>query len=336
MFERYTEKARRTIFFSRYEASQFGSPSIETEHILLGLLREDKVLAERFLRLPAALELIRRQVEGHRVAGEKVPTTVDLPLSGGSVRVLTYAAEEASRLKHEHIGTIHLLLGLVREKTCFAAELLRGHGVTLESVVEYVQEQEPATGQEGASLSVRLELWLAEQEAAGGIWTERRRRAANSTTGFAIYAGDSPRESAQGQNLTPAQRVAQIQKQIDFIVERRERAIFHQEFERVHILEEEERKERENLRLACEEFVVEESRRVPLMCVEIIGDERFSAVVERCDGQIADGVSQIWLLEPVGKRAYTFTKGEGLRECRDGVLRMAELRVEMELGRIFE
>ena len=44
MFERYTEKARRVIFFARYEASQFGSPCIETEHLLLGLLREDKAL----------------------------------------------------------------------------------------------------------------------------------------------------------------------------------------------------------------------------------------------------------------------------------------------------
>ena len=49
MFERYTEKARRVIFFARYEASQFGSPLIESEHLLLGLLREDKTLTNRFL-----------------------------------------------------------------------------------------------------------------------------------------------------------------------------------------------------------------------------------------------------------------------------------------------
>jgi ATP-dependent Clp protease ATP-binding subunit ClpC len=51
MFERYTEKAKRTIFFARYEASQFGSPYIETEHLLLGLLREDKALTHRFFFL---------------------------------------------------------------------------------------------------------------------------------------------------------------------------------------------------------------------------------------------------------------------------------------------
>ena len=65
MFERYTEKARRVIFFARYEASQFGSPYIETEHLLLGLLREDKTMANRFLRSQAALESIRKQIEAH-------------------------------------------------------------------------------------------------------------------------------------------------------------------------------------------------------------------------------------------------------------------------------
>ena len=59
MFERYTEKARRVIFFARYEASQFGSPYIETEHLLLGLLREDKALTNRFLRSHASVESIR-------------------------------------------------------------------------------------------------------------------------------------------------------------------------------------------------------------------------------------------------------------------------------------
>jgi ATP-dependent Clp protease ATP-binding subunit ClpC len=70
MFERYTEKARRIIFFGRYEASQFGSPYIETEHLLLGLLREDKALANRFLRSHAAVESIRKQIERHTAPGE--------------------------------------------------------------------------------------------------------------------------------------------------------------------------------------------------------------------------------------------------------------------------
>ena len=92
MFERYTEKARRVIFFARYEASQFGSPYIETEHLLLGLLREDKALANRFLRSHAAIDSIRKQIEAHTTIREKVSTSVDLPLSHECKRVLAYGA----------------------------------------------------------------------------------------------------------------------------------------------------------------------------------------------------------------------------------------------------
>src|SRR5271154_1703553 len=139
MFERYTEKARRVIFFARYEASQFGSPYIETEHLLLGLLREDKALANRFLRSHAAIESIRKQIEAHTTIREKVSTSVDLPLSHECKRVLAYGAEEAERLNHKHIGTEHLLLGLLREEKCFAAEILHERGLRLSQVREEIQ-----------------------------------------------------------------------------------------------------------------------------------------------------------------------------------------------------
>src|SRR6516164_7148372 len=106
MFERYTEKARRVIFFARYEASQFGSPYIETEHLLLGVLREDKALTHRFLSDTPA-ESLRRQIEAATTKGEHIATSVDLPLSNEGKRALAYAAEEAERLSHRHIGTEH-------------------------------------------------------------------------------------------------------------------------------------------------------------------------------------------------------------------------------------
>src|ERR1700745_4122891 len=151
MFERYTEKARRVIFFARYEASQFGSPYIETEHLLLGLLREDKALTNRFLRSHASVESIRKQIEGHTTIREKVSTSVDLPLSNECKRVLAYAAEEAERLSHKHIGTEHLLLGLLREEKCFAAEILHERGLRLvairEELARATQEKAPAQRQ---------------------------------------------------------------------------------------------------------------------------------------------------------------------------------------------
>ena len=147
MFERYTEKARRIIFFARYEASQFGSPYIETEHLLLGLLREDKALTNRFLRSHASVESIRKQIEGHTIAREKTSTSVDLPLSNESKRVLAYAGEEAERLANKHIGTEHLLLGVLREEKCFAAQILMERGLRLSQVREELGRQPHETMQ---------------------------------------------------------------------------------------------------------------------------------------------------------------------------------------------
>src|SRR3989449_4366523 len=156
MFERYTEKARRVIFFARYEASQFGSPYIETEHLLLGLLREDKQLTNRFLRSHASIESIRKQIEGRTMIRDKVSTSVDLPLSQECKRVLNYAAEEAERLSHKHIGTEHLLLGLLREEKSFAAEILHERGLRLSTLREELtrlqSEKVPANRAKESSL----------------------------------------------------------------------------------------------------------------------------------------------------------------------------------------
>ena len=146
MFERYTEKARRVIFFARYEASGFGSSSIETEHLLLGLLREDKALTNRFLRQHSSVEDIRKQIEAHTTIGERIATNVDLPLSDESKRVLAFAGEEAERLSHKHIGTEHLLLGLLREERSFAAAILNERGVRLATVREELAGQHEELG----------------------------------------------------------------------------------------------------------------------------------------------------------------------------------------------
>ncbi|MGI8784178.1 MAG: ATP-dependent Clp protease ATP-binding subunit [Acidobacteriota bacterium] len=137
MFEKYTEKARRVVFFARYEASQFGSRYIETEHILLGLIREDKTLASRFFqRMDSTIESIRKDIEGRTVIQDKVSTSVELPLSDESKRVLNYAAEEAERLLCTFIGTEHILLGLLREEKSVAAEILYGKGLRLSKIRE--------------------------------------------------------------------------------------------------------------------------------------------------------------------------------------------------------
>src|ERR1041385_6737370 len=137
MFERYTERARRVLFFARYEASQLGSISIETEHLLLGLIREGKGLTSRiFARSHLSLENIRKEIEGRTVFREKVSTSVELPFSAETKRVLQFGAEEADRLLHNYIGTEHLLLGILREERSVAASILLEKGMRLNTVRE--------------------------------------------------------------------------------------------------------------------------------------------------------------------------------------------------------
>jgi ATP-dependent Clp protease ATP-binding subunit ClpC len=160
MFERYTEKARRVIFFARYEASQFGAPAIEPEHLLLGLMREDKTLTARFLaRAQASLEAIRKEIEGRAPLREKISTSVELPLAPETKRVLAYAHEESDRLQHRHIGTEHLLLGLLREERSMAAEILYERGLRLVAVREEVAR---ATGSDPRSNQKKDTPHLAE------------------------------------------------------------------------------------------------------------------------------------------------------------------------------
>ena len=137
MFERYTEKARRAIFFARREAGLFGSPYIESEHLLLGLLGENKALLHAH---GGTIESVLKQIEAQTPLRERIPTSIDLPVSDECERIFVYAAQEASHLSHKHIGTEHLVLGVLRVQDCFAAALLRERGITLEMYREQVQK----------------------------------------------------------------------------------------------------------------------------------------------------------------------------------------------------
>lgn len=134
MFERYTETARRAIFFARYEASQFGSSFIDSEHLLLGLVREGA-----FLKECLSADSLRSRIEQRRPLQPRVGTSVDLPLSLDGKRILAFGAEEAERLGHHAITPEHLLLGICRVENCLAAELLREQGFRREAVDDFLK-----------------------------------------------------------------------------------------------------------------------------------------------------------------------------------------------------
>ncbi|HEV2202107.1 MAG TPA: Clp protease N-terminal domain-containing protein [Bryobacteraceae bacterium] len=297
MFERYTEKARRVIFFARYEASNFGSPHIETEHLLLGLLREDKALSNRFLRSGAAVDTIRKQIEAHTTRRDKISTSVDLPLSHESKRVLAYGAEEAERLRHEYIETMHLLLGLLREERGFAAELLRERGLSLALVRQEVASMKPP-GDVGSSTTA--------QTANPEIGVYDPIRAKELQTAIAAYIAE------RGQEW-------KVSAVLDFPVSTGSRRVVTAD---VAILQEE-----------APDAV---SPAPPLVCVEILTlDKGFRETQRRIDDYLAVGVRYVWLLDPATKRAYAATSETGLRELKDSALRTENPVLEIPLAEIF-
>jgi hypothetical protein len=151
MFERYTEKARRAVFFARYEASQYGNPCIETEHLLLGLYREDRALrvvlnetgvvqhGERRLVPDSEIRAAIEQAIGQHI-GQRAPisTSTEVPLSADSKKALLFASEEADRLGQRQVGTEHMLLGLLRLEGSVAAQIVRGRGLKTEELRERI------------------------------------------------------------------------------------------------------------------------------------------------------------------------------------------------------
>jgi ATP-dependent Clp protease ATP-binding subunit ClpC len=129
VFERYSEKARRIIFFGRYEASQFGSLEIRPEHILLAIVRLDRSLAQRLFPADPTGDAIRDRIAQSQPAREKVSTPVDLPLNHESKRAMAYGAEEAEQLGSPTIDAVHLLIGLAREESSLASQILREAGI---------------------------------------------------------------------------------------------------------------------------------------------------------------------------------------------------------------
>lgn len=131
--ERFTQRARRVLSLAHQEAERMRHNYIGTEHLLLGLIREEGGVAGRVLR-ELGLESERVQEIVERLTGTGQSRGGKLDLSPGTQQVLEYAVEEARRMGHHYIGTEHLLLGLVRYGEGVALDVLRKLGVTPEQI----------------------------------------------------------------------------------------------------------------------------------------------------------------------------------------------------------
>jgi hypothetical protein len=131
-FERYTPEARKALFFSRYEASQAGSTTIEPEHLLLGLIRVGEAVVGQFGRSGLSLQPARSALVVQ--AAEPIPSSTMIPVSDRVRPVFGAAAQEADRQQHQSIGLVHLLLGVLRDGDSAAAGWLAARGVRAESI----------------------------------------------------------------------------------------------------------------------------------------------------------------------------------------------------------
>jgi ATP-dependent Clp protease ATP-binding subunit ClpC len=141
MFERYTEEARRAIFFSAWEARQAASAYIEPEHLLLSLTHDANSKANHLFALTAPADNFRKQWGLPIWVMEQAPNSNHIPLSNPSKRVLAYAAEEADQLASKAIGTEHLLLGLLREKKSDVPDALAAAGIDLRSARNRIRQE---------------------------------------------------------------------------------------------------------------------------------------------------------------------------------------------------
>jgi len=146
MFERYTESARRALFFARYETSEFGSQAIDTEHVLLGIARDAPGIAGRILgEAGLSYASLSSEVERQIAKRERTATSVEIPFADGTKRTLRFAEEEANRQSVSYIGTEHLLLGLLREQSGIPAGILSAAGLQLDDARNRVRELSSAS-----------------------------------------------------------------------------------------------------------------------------------------------------------------------------------------------
>jgi ATP-dependent Clp protease ATP-binding subunit ClpA len=162
---RFTERARRVILLGQEEAGKMNSSHVGTEHLLLGLVRENEgVAAQVLLQTGLSLALIREEIEDELEQNEESASS-EPKLTPRSKRVLELAAEEARRMKQNYIGTEHLLLALLREKDGVAANVLHKLGLNIEKARQLVYEYHGSTDEEfGESQQRECRTFVVREE----------------------------------------------------------------------------------------------------------------------------------------------------------------------------
>lgn len=139
MFDRFTERARKTIVLAREEALRFRHDALDCEHLLLGLIQEGKGVGMNALkRLGVDIQLLKHDLEHRLSRGGWGRKNSDIPFTSSSKEVLRIAVELSRELGHHYVGSEHLLLAVLREGRNLGALVLKDHGVTEDGLFEQI------------------------------------------------------------------------------------------------------------------------------------------------------------------------------------------------------
>ncbi len=213
MWQRFTERARRVILLGQEEASKMNSSHVGTEHLLLGLVRENEGVAAQVLqKMGVSLQRVRQEIEAEVEPSEEGASS-EPKLTPRAKRVLELAADEARRMRHNYIGTEHLLLALLREKDGVAASVLRKLGLNLErarnQVMEYLGPEAPQPEKQGG-----------ERGTGGGAPTGGGRTGRSQTPALDQFGRDINQLALEGKLDPVIGRQAQIDRTIQILCRR--------------------------------------------------------------------------------------------------------------------
>ena len=144
MFDRYTLRALQSVAAARVLVSEYGSAMLNTEHLLLGIMRVDADAIGRFL-VSKSTEDIRAEVEKGIAVKPAIPSNIDIPLSTEGEEILKFAAQETYRFGHRRVDIAHLIAGMLREEKGVAGKVLRSAGLNLDAVRQHLRLGEAET-----------------------------------------------------------------------------------------------------------------------------------------------------------------------------------------------
>ncbi|RPH60690.1 MAG: hypothetical protein EHM89_08485 [Acidobacteria bacterium] len=139
-FERYTEDSRKALFFARFAVSEHGGSRIDSDHLLLGILRAAPEALTRFMASGWSLQRMQDRAVALLPPGQRVEESVEIPFSRAAADVIVRASEEAIALTNNEVRPEHLLLVLLNFEETPTGQLLREAGLTRDAIVRFLQQ----------------------------------------------------------------------------------------------------------------------------------------------------------------------------------------------------